>query len=294
MNLGGRSITNAYLHHAIYDSTIVTQVVTSVMQVTFSGRLARILKEIKMKEVIVVAGATGHVGRPLAERLLAAGRAVRGVARDAEVLKPLAAVGADVREGSLHDPVFLTEAFRGANAAFVLTALDVKAPEVNIDQYKKAESIATATRAAGVNYVVFLSSWGTDVPEKTGGVLGCRRLEQLLDETPGLNVVHLRPVWFMENFLRNIGLIKMAGINGLAIRADLSFPMIASWDIAPIAADYLARLNFKGRNVRYLCGARDYTMTEVTRILGEAIGQPNLKYVQFPDAVLRKGLISTC
>jgi hypothetical protein len=68
--------------------------------------------------------------------------------------------------------------------------------------------------------------------------------------------------------------------------------MIASWDIAPIAADYLARLNFKGRNVRYLCGARDYTMTEVSRILGEAIGQPNLKYVQFPDAVFRKGLIS--
>jgi uncharacterized protein YbjT (DUF2867 family) len=214
------------------------------------------------------------------------------VARDAEKLKPLAALGAEVLKGSLHDPFFLTEAFRGANAAFVLTALDVKAPEVNIDQYKKAESIATAIRAAGVKYVVFLSSWGADVPERSGGVLGCRRLEQLLDETPGLNVVQLRSVWFMENFLWNIGLIKMAGINGLAIRPEIPFPMIASRDIVPIVADYLVHLDFKGRNVRYLRGARDYTMTAVTRILGAAIGKPELKYVEFPDAIFRKGVIA--
>src|SRR5260370_40380014 len=117
--------------------------------------------------------------------------------------------------------------------------------------------MATRSRAAGVNYVVFLRSWGTEVLEKTGGDLGCRRLEQLLDETPGLNVVHLRPVWFMENFLWNIGLIKMAGINGLAISPESPFSMIASRDIAPIAADYLVHLAFKSRKVRYLRGARD-------------------------------------
>jgi uncharacterized protein YbjT (DUF2867 family) len=143
-----------------------------------------------------------------------------------------------------------------------------------------------------VKYVVFLSSWGTDLPDKSGGIIGCRRLEELLDEIPGLNIVHLRPVWFMENFLWNIGLIKMAGINGLAIRPDVSFPMIAARDIAPVASDYLASLNFKGRNVRYLNGPRDYTMTEVTRVLGAAIGRPDLKYVEFPDAIFRKGVVA--
>jgi uncharacterized protein YbjT (DUF2867 family) len=217
---------------------------------------------------------------------------VRVVARNAEKLMPLGALGAEVRTGSLHDPAFLTKAFRGTTAAFVLTALDVKAPEVNIDQYKKAETIATAIRDAGVNYVVFLSSWGTDLPDKSGGIIGCRRLEERLDKIPGLNVVHLRPVWFMENFLWNIGLIKMADINGLAIKPGVTFPMIAARDIAPVASDYLASLNFKGRNVCYLNGPRDYTMTEVTRVLGAAIGRPDLKYVEFPDAIFRKGLIA--
>jgi uncharacterized protein YbjT (DUF2867 family) len=148
---------------------------------------------------------------------------VQVVARAEEKVKPLAALGAGVRTGSLHDPAFLTSAFRGATAAYVLTALDVKAPDVNTDQYQKAESIVSAVRDAGVGHVVFLSSWGAELSAKSGGVMGCHRLEQLLDETPGLNVVHLRSVWFMENFLWNIGLIKMAGINGLAIRADLHF-----------------------------------------------------------------------
>lgn len=244
------------------------------------------------ENVIVVTGATGRVGHLVAQRLVATGHTVRIVARNAEKLKPLGALGAEVRTGSLHDPAFLTNTFRGATAAFVLTALDVAAPEVNVDQYKKAESIATAIRDAGMNYVVFLSSWGTDLPDKSGGIIGCRRLEELLDEIPNLNVVHLRPVWFMENFLWNIGLIKMAGINGSAIKPDLSFPMIATQDIAPVAADYLANLNFEGRNIRYLMGPRDYTMTEVTGILGSSVGKPGLKYVKFPEAVLRKGLVS--
>jgi hypothetical protein len=58
-----------------------------------------------------------------------------------------------------------------------------------------------------------------------------------------------------------------------------------------VAAEYLTKLDFKGRNVRYLNGPREYTMTEVTRILGASIGKPDLKYVKFPDAIFRKGLI---
>lgn len=141
--------------------------------------------------------------------------------------------------------------------------------------------------------VVLLSSWGAELPEKSGGIIGCHWFEHLLDEIPGLNVVYLRPVWFMENFLFSTGLIKMAGINGLAINPSVPFPTIASRDIASVAADYLANLNFNGRNVHYLNGPRDYTMIEVNRILGRAIGKRDLKYVEFPEGVLRKGLVGS-
>ena len=40
--------------------------------------------------------------------------------------------------------------------------------------------------------------------------------------------------------------------------------------------------DFAGKSVRELLGPRDYSMDEATRILGQAIGRKDLKYVQFP------------
>jgi uncharacterized protein YbjT (DUF2867 family) len=247
----------------------------------------------KKRNLITVTGATGRVGRQVAELLLSAGHTVRVVARNAEKLKALGTRGAEVHSGSLADRAFLTSVFRGADAAFVLTPADLSAPDVNAEQRKNVVSTAAAIRNSGVKNVVLLSSWGAELTEKSGGIIGCHLFEELLDDIPGLNVVHLRPVWFMENFLWNIPLMKVAGINGLAIKPDVPFPTVATCDIAPVAADYLANLQFKGRNVHYLNGPRDYTMIEVTRILAASISKPDLRYVEFPEAVMRKGLVDS-
>jgi uncharacterized protein YbjT (DUF2867 family) len=246
-----------------------------------------------MTEVFVVAGASGRVGHPVAERLLSAGHKVRVIGRNARTLARLADQGAQVRVGSFQDHDFFKTALRGATAAFVLTPLDTSSPDLNAEQRKNVQSIAAAIRGSDVRHVVLLSSWGAEVPERIGGVIACHWFEQALEEIEDLNAVYLRPVWFMENFLWNIGLIKTAGINGLAIKPDVPFPTIATPDIAAVAAEYLEALTFEGRHVRYLNGARDYTMAEVTRILGASIDRPDLKYVQFPDPVMRKGLIGS-
>lgn len=171
--------------------------------------------------------------------------------------------------------------------------MDLSSQDVNAEQKKNVENIATTIRDSGLRNVVLLSSWGAEVPDRIGGILGCHWLEQLLDGISGLNAVRLRPVWFMENFLFNIRFIKIAGINGLAIEADFPFPTIATRDIALIAAEYLEHLNFEGRKVRYLNGPRDYAMTDVTRIFGASIGKPNLRYIDFPEDIFRKGLIGS-
>jgi len=42
--------------------------------------------------------------------------------------------------------------------------------------------------------------------------------------------------------------------------------------------------NWTGFVVRELRGQRDISFAEATRIIGERIGKPNLKYIQFPYA----------
>jgi uncharacterized protein YbjT (DUF2867 family) len=58
--------------------------------------------------------------------------------------------------------------------------------------------------------------------------------------------------------------------------------MIATRDIAGAAAEALIARDFSDFAVRELLGPKDLTMAEATRIIGEAVGVPDLSYVQFP------------
>jgi uncharacterized protein YbjT (DUF2867 family) len=129
---------------------------------------------------------------------------------------------------------------------------------------------------------VHLSSYGAQVPEGTGPVAGLHSSEQKLNAVSGLNVLHLRAGYFMENNLAAIGMIQGMGIFAGALRPDLKQPMIATRDIGDYAAKRLLDLDFSGKQTRELLGERDLSMAEVTAVIGRGIGKPDLRYEQFP------------
>jgi uncharacterized protein YbjT (DUF2867 family) len=96
----------------------------------------------------------------------------------------------------------------------------------------------------------------------------------------------------MENLLMNIYLIKSQGITGSAIRGDLEFPMIATKDVAAVAANRLVKRDFSGSSIQVLLGQRDISMIDATSIIGKKINKPGLAYVMFPYNDAEKGLKS--
>jgi uncharacterized protein YbjT (DUF2867 family) len=136
-----------------------------------------------------------------------------------------------------------------------------------------------------------LSSVGAHLSEGTGPILGLHDLEAKFDTLRDAAVVHLRPAYFMENHLWSIPVIRGQGVNGSPVLPDAPIPMVATKDIADAATRLLLGGTFTGHSVRYLLGPRDLTMSEATRILGKAIGNPGLKYVQFPEEEARKAMI---
>lgn len=116
-------------------------------------------------------------------------------------------------------------------------------------------------------------------------------MEERLNRIKGLNVLHLRPAYFMENLLWGIDLIKSKGINGDAMRGDIKIPMIATKDIAAYAADLLVKRDFTGSSVRYLHGPRDLSLIEATEIIGKKINKPGLSYVMFPYDEAEKAMV---
>lgn len=235
----------------------------------------------------VITGATGNIGGKLAKMLLAEGKRVRVVGRDVDKLEPLAQRGAEVCRGSLQDEAFLAETFQGAKAAYVMIPPNHQAENLRAYQNRVGEVIFTVLKNARVKYIVNLSSLGAHRPDKTGPILGLYDQEQRLNWLREANLVHLRPTFFMENLLNNIHLIKTKGINGTPLKGDLALPVVATKDIARVASEYLLGLGFKGVLVRELLGQRNITMTEMTQILGKAIGLDNLQYVQlsYEDAM---------
>jgi dihydroflavonol-4-reductase len=111
-------------------------------------------------DLVVVTGASGHIGANLVRELLARGRRVRAlVHRDARALAGLAVERA---EGDVLDPASLDQAFRGARSVFHLAAVisisgdpSGRVQSVNV---AGARNAAEAARRAGVERYVHCSS----------------------------------------------------------------------------------------------------------------------------------------
>lgn len=229
----------------------------------------------------VITGATGNTGQHITRTLLSKGAKVRVVGRDADHLKPLVALGAEPFVGAAEDAKAMTQAFAGATAVYTLVPPPYNALQVRKTQNAVSQSYAEAIIANRVRHVVNLSSAGAQLAQGFGPVNGLHDHEQRFNQLNDTHILHLRPGFFMENQFFNIGLIKAQGINGSPLRAELAIPMIATQDIAAVAAQHLLALEFSGKSTMELLGQRDISMQEATRILGAAIGKPDLPYVQF-------------
>jgi uncharacterized protein YbjT (DUF2867 family) len=234
----------------------------------------------------VILGASGNTGSIIGESLLSKGKKVRVVGRDAARLQRFVRKGAEAFTAELSDAAALTEAFRGARAAYLLLP-PITSRE---DQERESDAIAKAVRESGLPYALYLSSYGAHVPEGTGPVTGLHSSEQKLNAISGLNVLHLRAAYFMENNLAAIGMIQEIGRLEHALIADLKLPMIATRDVGDYAAQRLVDLDFSGKQTRELLGERDLSMTEVTAAIAHGIGKPDLRYVQFSYDQMQQAL----
>jgi uncharacterized protein YbjT (DUF2867 family) len=232
--------------------------------------------------MFAVVGATGNTGRVVVEELLAAGHAVRAIGRSEERLGPLTEHGAEPFVADVSDPEAVASACDGVGGIYCMIP-----PRFDVDirgwQTEVGTALATGIGAAGVPYVVNLSSVGAQHHRGTGPIAGLREHEDRLNELTEANVLHLRPAYFMENHFMALEGIRAMGVLGTPLREDLALPMIATRDIGQVAARRLAALDFEGHHTQELLGPRDYTMPEVAGIIGVALSMPDLAYTRIPD-----------
>ncbi|MEJ3657414.1 NAD(P)H-binding protein [Actinomycetes bacterium KLBMP 9759] len=214
--------------------------------------------------MIVVTGATGHVGGELVRQLSERGNVVRAVVRKPDVELP---AGVERAVGDLNQPESLRAAFAGADGLFLLAGY----PEAVLDE----------ARAAGVERVVLLSGGSAAIEQNDNAVSQYMIATENAVRASGLAWTFLRPSAFMSNTFE--WLPQLAA--GDVVRAPFARVPLAVIDPADIAAVALEALTGDGHaEAAYaLSGPAPLLPADRLRILGDVLGR-DLRFEAEPDA----------
>jgi uncharacterized protein YbjT (DUF2867 family) len=206
--------------------------------------------------MILVSGATGHVGGALVRILAETDEPVRALVRDT------GRQGLDPRvtwaRADLNEPSTVVAALPGATAMFVMAG------------YPGLPDVLVAARRAGVHRVVLLSSLSAAGGD-TSNVIAKYHIEsEEAIRDSGLSYSFLRPPTFMTNTLHWAPTIRAGGV----VRAtfpDVPTAVIDPRDIAAVAAVAL-RETVADSQIHELSGPQAMTPKDRVDVLSDVLG----------------------
>jgi uncharacterized protein YbjT (DUF2867 family) len=222
--------------------------------------------------MFVITGATGKTGSVAAKTLLAAGKEVRVVARDAKKAEGLKALGADVFVADLTDQAALERAVAGAEGVYFLSPPDMTATNFVADRKALTEKQVATFARAKVPHVVLLSSVGAQLAAGNGPIRTLHTIEQQLRRA-GIPSTFVRASYFAENWGAVVPPVKQDGVLPSFIGLDTPTPTVATPDIGKTAARALLD-GPRGYRVIELAGPADPTPKEVAATFAKLLGRP--------------------
>lgn len=242
---------------------------------------------------ITITGSLGNISKPLTQELVQKGNEVTVISSSTAKQAEIEALGAKAARGSVEDVAFLTEVFTGADAVYcMIPRANYFDPNLDLDAFtrKIGNSYAEAIQKSGVKRVVFLSSIGAHLEQNSGIIQRYNEIETVLKKLQNVSITFMRPTSFFYNLLAYIPLIKSQGIIAANYGADSVIPWVSPNDIAAAIAEEITT-PLDGKKIRYV-SSEEVTGHETARILGEAIGKPDLKWVLISDEETLNGLVN--
>lgn len=225
------------------------------------------------RDLILVTGATGNVGREVVRQLLDEGHAVRALARDPESAGLPEA--AEVVQGDLTQPRTLRPALIGVTAVFLVW------PALPLEHAGPAVDVL----AAHTGRVVYLSSAGVDDGAAIQGDPINRfhaGVERLVEKS-GADWTFLRCTSFAASLLTWGDQVR-AGVVREAFGSSTR-TLIHERDIAAVAVRALTGGTYTGHRLM-LSGPAPLSQIEQVRIIGEVLGRP-VAFEEIPLDTLR-------
>lgn len=237
---------------------------------------------------VVVTGSLGNIGYPLTTELVQKGHQVTVISSKPEKQKDIEALGARAAIGSLENVDFLVQTFTRADAVYAMIPPNFTEPDFIGYCRRIADNYAQAIQRSGIKRVIHLSSYGAHLEKGTGFILGAHHSERILNELPNVAITHLRAGYFYINLYRFMDMIKEAGFLAANYGGDDKLILVHPKDIAAAIAEEI-ETPATGKKMRYVV-SDERTANEVARIIGTAVGKPDLKWITLSNEQMREGM----
>lgn len=238
--------------------------------------------------MILIAGATGSMGRYLTRMLLADAIPVRVFARDPARASEFAARGADVVRGDLRDAASVRRAMQGVRAVVSAThsILGRGSSASRIVDDEGQRTLISAAIDAHVEQFVYTSALGASAEHPVDFWRTKARIERVVHDS-GLPFTILQPSAFMEVHAydligRNVRLGKRVPLFGAA---DNPRNFVAAADVAAVARLALVDARFAGQSVT-IGGPQNLTSREVAAVF-ERVCSREAAILDVPLGVVR-------
>ncbi|PBC03267.1 SDR family oxidoreductase [Mesorhizobium sp. WSM3860] len=241
-----------------------------------------------MTKVLLVTGASGHLGRAVINHLLDAQKVapanIIATTRNPENLADLTALGIVVRPADFDDPASLERAFKGADRVLIVSTgeLDLKSDR----RLKQHQAAVVAAKAACVSHLLYTSMPN---PEPVSPVLfaGDHYGTEQAIKASGIAYTIFRNGWYQENLFMALPHAIASG-KWYTSAGDGRIAHAARDDMAAAIAASLASGSTES-HVHTLTGPHAYTTNEIAALVSEVTGKP-LEVIQLPDEALTEGV----
>ena len=232
-----------------------------------------------MQGVILVTGATGHVGRHVVSQLLGTGAAVRALVRHPDSVGLPGSV--EVMRGDLSVPHTLDSCLDGVEAVFLVW------PGLPVD-FASAVLDAVSKHARRIVYLSSLSV-RDDLDQQADPITALHAAIEQMVEQSGLEWTFLRSSGMATNTLGWAQQIRTDGVvrwpYGAAARS-----LIHEGDIASVAVRVLQSTEHSGAKY-LLTGPEALTQVEQVQTIGQAIGR-TLRYEEISREAARQQMLT--
>ena len=226
--------------------------------------------------MILVTGATGHLGKATVDFLLQKGVTPASIAvlvRDEKKAAEFQKKGVTLTLGDYDNYNSLVNAFKGVDKLFFISASDV------FNRSKQHENVVNAAKESGVSHIVYTSFSSTNETESSAIAMVAEshlKTEKWIKES-GIGYTILKngiymdmlPV-FMGDHVLQTGMITQPAGNGKSAYASRN-------DMAEVASNILTSPGHEGKTYT-LAGEKSYSYHDIANILSKVTGK-EIKYI---------------